>query len=1004
MKTSLLFFLVCFLSISLCRSQDINLTGYTMTFDDEFNSLSATTTSPKGGTTWYAAPLNGSGYYSSSTWDISALSTSGGILSDKAFTDGSGNWHSGELLSVDPTATGFSQQYGYFEIRCQMPSSGVGAWPAFWLDTTSGITSQTNEEIDIFEWYGNAYTQNQDYVSQASHNWNPDGSQNQTLPYLAAPTTSMPGGSFPWQGYHIYGCQVDPVHVTWYVDGTQTNQIATPTSYLTSPFFVQLDYALGGGWPLSGMVNNSSFNVDWVRVYSLPSGLAAPTGLTATAGNAQVSLSWTASAGATSYNIYRGTTAGGESGTAVATGVTATSYTDTGRTNGTTYYYKVAAANSSGTSANSGEANATPAMGGTDYALNTTGSGFPTVAASYTYYQDNVWQATDGIISYTPTPDNRWTSYQSGNSSDWLAVTFASSTMVGKVNLDIYSDGGGVTAPASYDVQYWNGSAWVDCANQVKSPTTPTGGVQNTVTFSSVTTTQVRVVFTPQSGSYSGVTEFQVFAGSGGGSAPAAPTGLAATSGNAQLSLSWTASSGATSYNIYRGTMSGGESSTAIASGVTSTSYTDTGLSNGTTYYYKVAAVNAYGTSSLSGEAFAAPAAGGTNYALNTAGSGYPTPSASYTYSSDSIWQAVDGVINYSDSPRDRWTCYQSGNSSDWFAVDFGTTHTIGQVQLAIYSDGGGVLAPTSYDVQYWTGSAWTSCANQVKSPSTPTGGTLNTVSFNAVGTQKVRVVLNNASGAYSGLTEFEVFAASGGSAPAAPTGLAATGGNAQVALNWTASSGATTYNIYRGTTSGGEGSTALATGVTATSYTDTGLTNGTTYYYKVVAVNSFGSSGSSNEANATPSAGTTNYALNTAGSGYPSVSASYTYSQDNVWQAVDGVVSYVNAPRNRWTCYLSGNSSDWLAVDFGSSHTVSTVTIDIYSDGGGVLAPSNYDVQYWNGSAWVDCSSQSKSPSTPTGGTQNTVTFSSVSTQKIRVVFTNASGAYTGVTELGIH
>ena len=92
-----------------------------------------------------------------------------------------------------------------------------------------------------------------------------------------------------------------------------------------------------------------------------------------------------------------------------------------------------------------------------------------------------------------------------------------------------------------------------------------------------------------------------------------------------------------------------------------------------------------------------------------------------------------------------------------------------------------------------------------------------------------------------------------GGGAPAAPTGLTATGGNAQVSLSCTASSGATSYNVYRSTTSGGEGTTAIATGITSTSYTNTGLTNGMTYYYKVAAVNSSGTSAQSNEASATP-------------------------------------------------------------------------------------------------------------------------------------------------------
>src|SRR5439155_1476542 len=58
---------------------------------------------------------------------------------------------------------------------------------------------------------------------------------------------------------------------------------------------------------------------------------SAPTGLTATAGNAQVSLSWNSVTGATSYSVYRSTTSGSEA--LVQAGLTVTTYTDTGRTN-----------------------------------------------------------------------------------------------------------------------------------------------------------------------------------------------------------------------------------------------------------------------------------------------------------------------------------------------------------------------------------------------------------------------------------------------------------------------------------------------------------------------------------------------------------------------------------------------------------------------------------------------------------------------------------------------
>src|SRR6185436_10267606 len=85
---------------------------------------------------------------------------------------------------------------------------------------------------------------------------------------------------------------------------------------------------------------------------------AAPAGLTAAAGNTQVALSWTASGGATSYNVKRSTVSG--SGYVTINSPTSTSYTNTGLTNGTTYYYVVSAVNASGESANSSQVSGTP--------------------------------------------------------------------------------------------------------------------------------------------------------------------------------------------------------------------------------------------------------------------------------------------------------------------------------------------------------------------------------------------------------------------------------------------------------------------------------------------------------------------------------------------------------------------------------------------------------------------------------------------------------------------
>src|SRR5208282_3364868 len=86
---------------------------------------------------------------------------------------------------------------------------------------------------------------------------------------------------------------------------------------------------------------------------------------------------------------------------------------------------------------------------------------------------------------------------------------------------------------------------------------------------------------------------------------PSAPTGLTATAGDQQVILNWNASSGATGYHVKRGTTSGGPYTQVAAPG--GTSDTDTGLSDGTTYYYVVSAVNSAGESATSSQVSATP-------------------------------------------------------------------------------------------------------------------------------------------------------------------------------------------------------------------------------------------------------------------------------------------------------------------------------------------------------------------------------------------------------------
>jgi hypothetical protein len=85
---------------------------------------------------------------------------------------------------------------------------------------------------------------------------------------------------------------------------------------------------------------------------------------------------------------------------------------------------------------------------------------------------------------------------------------------------------------------------------------------------------------------------------------PTSPSNLSAAAGNnSDITLSWSASTGQTSYSVYRGTSPGAESSTPLATGITATTYHNTGLAQATTYYYTVKAINAAGASTASNEA-----------------------------------------------------------------------------------------------------------------------------------------------------------------------------------------------------------------------------------------------------------------------------------------------------------------------------------------------------------------------------------------------------------------
>jgi hypothetical protein len=264
------------------------------------------------------------------------------------------------------------------------------------------------------------------------------------------------------------------------------------------------------------------------------------------------------------------------------------------------------------------------------------------------------------------------------------------------------------------------------------------------------------------------------------GAAPAAPSGLTATGlDGPQVGLSWTNNSNAvTGFLIDRATDADFAHDLmtfpAPSSPPGTVTFVDTTVVAGTTYFYRVRAVNAAGSSANS----------------NAARVDIPTPPATPSGAHATLVTATEVDLAWQNN----------ATNADFIRIKRkrGTDGTFEVVaprlppDVTSFQDTG--LSPgTFYDYHIE--------AVNIAGPSDFAGVTVTTV-------------------------------------PPAPTGLTATAGFGQVLLTWNASPGAITYTIYRGTVGDLGSLVPIQTGVTSTSFTDTGLDHGATYFYAVKALN----------------------------------------------------------------------------------------------------------------------------------------------------------------------
>ncbi|UVF18388.1 family 16 glycosylhydrolase [Microvirga terrae] len=148
----------------------------------------------------------------------------------------------------------FSMQYGYFEMRAELPA-GQGLWPAFWMLPING---DWPPELDIMEVLGNDPTM----LYTTVHTKETGSHKSVGLGSGVADTSS---------GYHSYGVKWTAEKITWYFDGVKVFESATPAD-LHQPMYMIANLAVGGwaGSPGADSIFPAEMKIDYIRAYQLP--------------------------------------------------------------------------------------------------------------------------------------------------------------------------------------------------------------------------------------------------------------------------------------------------------------------------------------------------------------------------------------------------------------------------------------------------------------------------------------------------------------------------------------------------------------------------------------------------------------------------------------------------------------------------------------------------------------------------------------------------------------
>ena len=143
------------------------------------------------------------------------------------------------------------------------------------------------------------------------------------------------------------------------------------------------------------------------------------------------------------------------------------------------------------------------------------------------------------------------------------------------------------------------------------------------------------------------------------------------------------------------------------------------------------------------------------------------------------------------------------------------------------------------------------------------------------------------------------------------------------------------------------------------------------------------------------------NVAVNNDGDYYPRLTASFTAPKTSLDKVNDGHYWYTIHPPNRWTTAGSTNRTDWLEIDYGVPRAIEAVKLFFLEDEKEIRAPADYRIEVREGAEWKPVQAEFRHQGKAVGHRANLVNIRKVEAKGLRVFFTHAEGAFTGLTEI---